>query len=183
MGYFSQFLGCKLPYMHKLWVLFWESRMLSPKDGLGSGWNVILSQCYFKNSIIVPRRLQSRCLNCMVKTKHTRIHVTHIFREGNYCAEKLANFGISSKCCTWWDNVMYLLQFWFFQRQISTSLLQVFLVGLGLVLPLLFFFSFLLWIRVLQMVVVNCCAKIVGMTINIVILQDYHFIEKRIFQL
>ena len=43
MGYFSQFLGFKLPYMQKLWVLFWESRMLSPKDGLGSGWNVILS--------------------------------------------------------------------------------------------------------------------------------------------
>jgi len=43
MGYFSQFLGCNLPYMQKLWVLFLESRMLSPKDGLGSDWNVILS--------------------------------------------------------------------------------------------------------------------------------------------
>ncbi|KAF1876288.1 hypothetical protein Lal_00029635 [Lupinus albus] len=31
------------------------------------------------------------------------LHITHIFREGNGCADKLANFGVYNRADFWWD--------------------------------------------------------------------------------
>lgn len=65
------------------------------ENAFTKGWFRLWLECdsqlaaqAFKNSIIVPRRLISGCLYYMEKTKHINIHVTRIFRERNFCAEK-----------------------------------------------------------------------------------------------
>lgn len=48
----------------------------------------------FNRQDFVPSRLQSRWKNRMVIAKRLSRQVTHIYREGNHCADKLANHGI-----------------------------------------------------------------------------------------
>ena len=47
----------------------------------------------FKNPSLVPWRLRNRWRNSLLLTSQMNFLATHIYREGNQCANTLANFG------------------------------------------------------------------------------------------
>jgi len=59
----------------------------------------------FKSPKLVPWQLQNRWENCIHLTYSMAFMVTHIYREGNHCADKLANIGLTSQTFTWWDHM------------------------------------------------------------------------------
>lgn len=66
------------------------------------GWNCFwletdskLVELVFSNTSLVPWSLRNRWLNCFTLTHSMNFLVTHIFREGNFCADSLANIGLS----------------------------------------------------------------------------------------
>src|SRR6266487_7107213 len=64
---------------------------LASKNGWISLWLETDSQLVsmaFKNHGLVPWRLRNRWLNCVELTKNMRFIISHIFREGNRCADK-----------------------------------------------------------------------------------------------
>jgi hypothetical protein len=58
----------------------------------------------FKISSIIPWPLKNRWLNCMFKVRNIQVIVSHVYREGNFVAEKLANLGLSITDFTWWNS-------------------------------------------------------------------------------
>lgn len=57
------------------------------------------------NSDLVPWTLKNRWLNCVELTKGMRFTFSHIYREGNACADKLAEFGLLNLGFRWWDSI------------------------------------------------------------------------------
>lgn len=55
----------------------------------------------FANHSIVPWDLRNRWLNCISILSSMRFYVTHIFREGNICADRLAKHGLSQDGLIW----------------------------------------------------------------------------------
>ncbi|KAF1892170.1 hypothetical protein Lal_00036528, partial [Lupinus albus] len=51
----------------------------------------------------VPWKLENIWRSCLLWLSSMCFKVSHIYREGNVCADKLASFGVSSKVYTWWD--------------------------------------------------------------------------------
>jgi ribonuclease HI len=57
----------------------------------------------FENNNMVPWDLRNRWLNC--RSLDTNLRWSHIYREGNSCADKLANLGHSFVHLKWWDSL------------------------------------------------------------------------------
>ena len=49
----------------------------------------------FNSSSMGPWIIRNRWLNCMYRIRQMRFFVSHIFRDGNTCADSLANIGLS----------------------------------------------------------------------------------------
>jgi hypothetical protein len=62
-----------------------------------------LVQLAFKSLAIIPWQLSNRWQNCLTLTRSMNFFVTHIFREGNTCADALANLGLNTDTFIWWD--------------------------------------------------------------------------------
>ena len=56
----------------------------------------ILIQFAFKSPSLVPYGLRNRWDNCLEVTRHMNVVLSHVIREINCCADKLANFGLST---------------------------------------------------------------------------------------
>src|ERR1044072_5737997 len=56
---------------------------------------------------MVPWALRNRWLNCLLTIRSMLFVVSHIFREGNTCADSLANVGLNShvNLLVWWNSV------------------------------------------------------------------------------
>lgn len=78
---------------HKQWVNFWLET------------DSMLVFLAFKSSKIVPWHLKNRWDNCMHLLQHFNFNVSHIYREGNHCADQLVNFGLSIPSYTWFQNL------------------------------------------------------------------------------
>jgi len=48
----------------------------------------------FKFLSVIPWSLRNRWYNCIVRLRDMRFVVSHIYREGNACADSLANLGL-----------------------------------------------------------------------------------------
>jgi len=48
-----------------------------------------------KSPHIVPWQIKNRWLNCLTLVKSMNFLLSHIFREGNHCADKLAALGLT----------------------------------------------------------------------------------------
>ncbi|RHN79171.1 putative ribonuclease H-like domain-containing protein [Medicago truncatula] len=61
----------------------------------------------FKSNSVVPWGLRNRWENCIHITHRMRFCASHIYREGNICADSLANFGLSlsSLDLFWFDSI------------------------------------------------------------------------------
>lgn len=71
----------------------------------------------FKNPDIVPWRLRNRWQNCLTLTNGMHFQVSHIYREGNSCADKLARHGVYIQGSIWWDSVPAFVREDFFQNR------------------------------------------------------------------
>ncbi|CAJ2674874.1 unnamed protein product [Trifolium pratense] len=60
----------------------------------------------FNNHHIIPWKLRNRWYNCIYFCSLMNFRISHIFREGNCCADKLANFSLTSREDHWWDKVL-----------------------------------------------------------------------------
>jgi len=49
----------------------------------------------FKSNMIIPWSLRNKWYNCLVIIHNMRFFASHIYREGNVCADGLANFGLT----------------------------------------------------------------------------------------
>lgn len=58
-----------------------------------------------KNITQVPWKLRNRWENCIPVTKNMNFMVSHVFREGNDCADMFANIGLNSNCLTIWLDI------------------------------------------------------------------------------
>ncbi|CAJ2641500.1 unnamed protein product [Trifolium pratense] len=59
----------------------------------------------FKSSKTIPWHLKNRWDNCLLLISSMNFFVSHIYREGNTCADKFANLGLSILTLNWWCNV------------------------------------------------------------------------------
>lgn len=57
----------------------------------------------FKNHKMIPWNLRNRWINCIEATKQMNFMVSHIYREGNVCADALANIGLNIIGFAWWQ--------------------------------------------------------------------------------
>jgi hypothetical protein len=58
----------------------------------------------FSNSTIVPWQLSNRWSNCMKLINDMNFVISHIFREGNQCADSLANFDLIIQGLFSWES-------------------------------------------------------------------------------
>ncbi|XP_019434441.1 PREDICTED: uncharacterized protein LOC109341090 [Lupinus angustifolius] len=72
------------------------------------GWNSIWLECdstlvvdIFNGKSSVPWHLWSKWNICKQTLLAMNLSISHIYREGNYCADKLANHGIASRTFSW----------------------------------------------------------------------------------
>jgi ribonuclease HI len=63
----------------------------------------MLASFAIKSSNIVSWKLKNRWDNCLLMISNMHFVITHIFREGNHCADKLVNLGLIVVNFTWWD--------------------------------------------------------------------------------
>jgi ribonuclease HI len=57
----------------------------------------------FKSPNIIPWQLKNRWLNCITMIKSMIFCISHIYREGNHCADKLASVGLTLNGFCWWN--------------------------------------------------------------------------------
>lgn len=63
----------------------------------------------FKSSAIIPCNVRNRWENCKLLTNNMNFLVTHIYREGNQSADKLANVGLTLQSITTWLSIPLFL--------------------------------------------------------------------------
>jgi len=73
----------------------------------------------FKNATLVPMHLRNRWHNCI--HLGMQIILSHIFREGNFCADKLANVGHSIQGSVLFEELHVDLRVDFFRDRFGLS--------------------------------------------------------------
>lgn len=71
----------------------------------------------FTSPEIVPWNIRIKWRNCLHIADSMELKVSHIFREGNFCVDRLASYGVSSKCYSWWDLVPRFIRADFFHNK------------------------------------------------------------------
>lgn len=57
---------------------------------------------YFNSPKLIPWRLRVAWLNCLHLASQLSFRISHIYREGNTIADKLANYGAANDGSIWW---------------------------------------------------------------------------------
>ena len=111
LGGFSQFLGDANVLYAEL-IAAMNAIEIAALMGFTNVWLESDSQLVilaFKFNIVVPWGLRNRWKNCIHITHRMRFCASHIYREGNICADSLANFGLSlslsSLDLVWFDSI------------------------------------------------------------------------------
>ena len=107
MGAFAFSLGISNSLFAEL-----QGAMIAIEIASQKGWKYlwletdsIIVTLAFKSSKTVPWQLRNRWENCLLKTSAMNFYVIHVYREGNQCADLLANIGLSLQTHAWWDQV------------------------------------------------------------------------------
>lgn len=119
IGCFSTNLGIANAFYAEL-----MGAMLAIEFARLKGWSKLWLECdsklvvsAFTNPSSVLWRLQNRWNNCLLITANMQFLVSHIFREGNTCADKLADFGLSVVGSVWWDSIPSFVTEEFFRNR------------------------------------------------------------------
>ncbi|GAU36890.1 hypothetical protein TSUD_220590 [Trifolium subterraneum] len=79
----------------------------------------------FKSPVLVPWTLSNRWHNCICLTKSMNFMVSHVFREGNFCADSLANVGRTLNSLTFWYEIPPFLKGYFEVNRIGKPFFRV----------------------------------------------------------
>ncbi|CAL0305669.1 unnamed protein product [Lupinus luteus] len=110
----ENFIGCFATYYNIQNSLF--AKLLTAikvvQLAKAKGWLCIWLECdsklvvdIFHGSMEVPWRLRNLWNHCRRLLGSMLFKVSHIFREGNQCADLLANHGVLHKLDTWWNAI------------------------------------------------------------------------------
>ncbi|KHN48865.1 hypothetical protein glysoja_019374 [Glycine soja] len=105
-GLLCAILGSNQLFLQNQWLPSWQSKKRLVKAGEIFGWKLILNfwlQAY-SDPFLVHWSIYTRCLNCIKLTQSFSFRITHIYREGNACADKLAVLGSQGLGYTWWHS-------------------------------------------------------------------------------
>ncbi len=106
----------------------------------------------FKSNLVVPWCLRNRWQNCLVRLRNMRFVVSHIYREGNACADSLANLGLSfpSFELFWYDIIPDLIKGEYIRNRLGMPNFRfnTFWKGFGWV-SLIFLFCTLFWFNIM----------------------------------
>lgn len=122
LGCFSTHLGVTTTFCAEL-----QATMEAIRIAKKRGWDHLWLEC---DSTLVVRACTSQDLdtwwhksqwfNCCLATHSMSFNISHVFREGNQCADRLANFGVTSHGSTWCDTIPDFVRE-LFSRDISRS--------------------------------------------------------------
>jgi hypothetical protein len=73
----------------------------------------------FKSIDLVPWELSSRLKNCLKITSGMNFVVSHVYREGNQCADGLANLGLSIDRFTIWNELPQEIRSFFVDNRLG----------------------------------------------------------------
>jgi len=109
LGSFSQFLGDANALYAEL-IAAMNAIEIATLMRFSNVWLESDSQLMilaFKSNSVVPWSLRNRWENCTYTTHRMRFCASHVYREGNICADSLANFGLSLSSLElfWFDSV------------------------------------------------------------------------------
>ena len=107
LGAFADNLGIANSFCADL-----HGAMIAIEFAFHRGWNhlwietdsMLVTQS-FKSKSIVPWQIRNRWNNCLHLLSSMIFFVTHIYREGNQCADKLAAIGLTLNSLFWWDQL------------------------------------------------------------------------------
>ena len=101
----------------------------------------------FSNPSIVPCKLHKRWEACQFFCKNIVLVLSHIYREGNFCVDKLANVGaLSRDFFNWWNLIPVFVRKELLRNRLSLSnyrFRQV-VVGFDIIPPTFFILFFLI---------------------------------------
>lgn len=93
------------------------SYALHAETAYSRGWHHLWLECdsslvilAFSSSSIFPWSLRNRWLNALTLSKKMGFVYSYVFREGNTCADLLANHGTSISGLSWWNSIPSFLQ-------------------------------------------------------------------------
>lgn len=106
LGCFAQSLPVSIAYHVEL-----QAAMLGIEIAFRKGWRKIWLECdswfavqSFKDSNMIPWKLKTRWNNCIFFTKAMQFEVSHIYIEGNCCADGRSKFALQTIGFSWWDS-------------------------------------------------------------------------------
>lgn len=98
--------------------------MIAIELAFEKGWKNLWLECdsvlvtkAFKSPNLVPLKLRNRWENCMNLRNGMNFVCTHIYREGNTCADKLACHGTIIQGYLWWDLIPNFIREDFFRNR------------------------------------------------------------------
>lgn len=107
LGCFAANLGISYSSHAELIGAMWAIEIAFEK-----GWKNLWLKCdsnlvvaAFKSGIGVPLRVRNSWTNCIALTKGIKFIVSHIYREGNTCADRLASHGLTIQSSFWQDSI------------------------------------------------------------------------------
>jgi ribonuclease HI len=107
LGSFADFLGDSIAFLAEL-----SGIMRAIELAFDRGWHSLWIECDSKLATMafnyyhmVPCHIRNRWDNCLDKTLSMNFLITHVYREGNHCAIKLANLGLSLQNFVWWNEL------------------------------------------------------------------------------
>ncbi|KAF1860066.1 hypothetical protein Lal_00027917 [Lupinus albus] len=106
LGCFVNYLGIQNSLYAELFPTF-----LAIKVAYAKGWHVIWMECdstwvvdFFQGKNKISWRLSNLWDHCSGLLSLMNFKVSHIFRDGNACVDRLASFGLNSRMDNWWNN-------------------------------------------------------------------------------
>lgn len=104
VGCFSYYIGVTSALHAEL-----EAAMIAIEVAFQRGWMRLWLECdsqlvvqAFNSEGIVPWKLRNRWKNCKILASKMNFIISHVYREGNTCVDKLANFGVDNHGFNWW---------------------------------------------------------------------------------
>lgn len=119
LGCFAEYYGITDSFQAEI-----SAAMSAINMAHNKGWHRLWLECNstlviqaFSLPDLVPWRLRTQWKNCLLTSSSMNLKVTHIYREGNHCADKLASFGVASRRFSWWDLIPDFINVDFFRNR------------------------------------------------------------------
>lgn len=119
LGCFADYYGIYNAFQTELFAAM-TAIEIAHRKGLNKLWlecdSCLVVQA-FSSPNIVPSHIRIKWKNCLDLVNSMHFRVSHIFREDNSCADKLASYGVDSRCYSWWNLIPNFIRTDFFHNR------------------------------------------------------------------